>query len=436
MLRDRLSLPGRDLSRRNLCFARRTARARLACALAIAAAALSTAGCRDEAERNAVPHSLAEEAHLPGYTAIRFWGDKDTPAFEDALKHQLIALKAAAAAGKMPEAEKRADVLAISGGGDQGAFGAGYLKGWSERGTRPTFATVTGVSTGALAAPFAFLGPTHDQELKAIYTDNGAKNLYDTRWDLGVFSNALKDTAPLRAMIERYATDAFLDQVAEQYRLGRRLLVSTTNLDEERPVIWDLTAIAASGQPSRRQLFVDLLIASSAVPGIFPPVKIAVRTSDGQMHDELHVDGSVTMQMFFLPPGIKLLETEQEVFGHKRDRNLYALRNGKLYPEFDKSKDTAAALLQRGVQAIVKYQTVYNLRLLENAANDSGTQFRFMGIPRGFDDEAADKFSREQAVKLYESARAAGAKGQWLRQVPETPELTAAPSNSGDRASR
>ena len=391
---------------------------------ALSAVCLLCAACEDSPPRVPVPASVVNSVQVPGYESVRFWGDVDTPAFDAAMTHQYEDLKAAAAAGKLPGVDSNANILAISGGGDKGAFAAGYLKGWSDSGKRPVFGTVTGVSTGALASPFAFLGSSYDDDLKEIYTQNGANQLYEARWDFGLFGNAVKDTKPLKELIEHYADDAFLDALAAQYHLGRRLLVSTTNLDLQRPVIWDMSAIAASGRPDRRELFTNILLASSAVPGVFPPVKIAVVAPDGKKYEELHGDGSVAMQMFFLPPGIKLAQTEGKVFGHTRDRTLYVLRNGKLNPESMVAPEKAIALVQRGVETLVKYQVVYNLRLLQTAAQASQTKFEFMGIPKSFDAPKADKFDVGYAQKLYAAGRDAGLKGEWLTSVPETPELT------------
>src|SRR4029077_12769225 len=166
-----------------------------------------------------------------------------------------------------------ANLLVISGGGDNGAFGAGLLIGWSERGDRPQFNLVTGISTGALTAPFAFLGRDYDSTLREIYTQTGPGDIFTKRDIFAAVSNdAMTDTAPLKAMITRYLDEALIEKIAQEYAKGRLLLVATTNLDQGRPVIWNIGAIAESKQPGARELIVKVLLASAAIPGVFPPV--------------------------------------------------------------------------------------------------------------------------------------------------------------------
>src|SRR5262249_6152797 len=153
--------------------------------------------------------------------------------------------------------------LAISGGGDNGAFGAGLLNGWTRAGTRPTFKLVTGVSTGALIAPFAFLGPAYDETLKMIYTSVSLKDIATERWILDVFfGDAMADTAPLAALVKRTVTQEVLDAIAAEYAKGRMLLIGTTNLDARRAVVWNVTEIAATHRPDALDLVHKILLAS------------------------------------------------------------------------------------------------------------------------------------------------------------------------------
>lgn len=263
--------------------------------LVLAAAALFLEWVSFLPARRPVPAALAETARVPGYTdVIRYWGDEVTPAFNTAITTLYEEIKSLKAQSLGLPLTDKAEFLAISGGGENGAFAAGVAAGWTRHGNRPNFEAVTGVSTGALAAPFVFLGPTYDDELRDIYLKANASDLYVDRGVLGVLGDGLKDTAPLAALIRQHVTDPFLDEIGVQSRLGRRLLVATTNLDAQRPVIWDLTAIAASKAPGRRDLFVSVLLASAAIPGVFPPVRISVVGDDGRTYDELHVDGGVT----------------------------------------------------------------------------------------------------------------------------------------------
>src|SRR3954451_25196070 len=100
------------------------------------------------------------------------------------------------------------DLLGISGGGDNGAFGAGLLNGWTARGGRPTFFLVTGISTGALSAPFAFLGPARDAQLKSVYTDITLADILVRRgYTAAIWDDALADNSPLFRTISRYVNE-------------------------------------------------------------------------------------------------------------------------------------------------------------------------------------------------------------------------------------
>ena len=148
--------------------------------------------------------------------------------------------------------DRNAAVLALSGGADDGAFGAGLMAAWTARGDRPEFQTVTGVSTGALSAPFVFLGPDWDDELRRVYGGFPPDRIFATRFLVDILPRAsAADSAPLAALIAEFVDERFLALVAREHRRGRRLLVQTTNLDAQRAVIWDMGAIAASGAPSQ-----------------------------------------------------------------------------------------------------------------------------------------------------------------------------------------
>lgn len=385
--------------------------------------------------RHPVPKDLVETAKVRGYGAIRFWGDENTKSFDDAMTAQYTQVREAAKAGTMPGALTQANFLSISGGGDKGAFAAGLLQGWTESGKRPVFESVTGVSTGAMAAPFAFLGTAYDHVLKEIYTTTNADQLYDNRWYIGILGNAVKGTAPLKSLIEHYVTDAVLDEIAAQSRIGRRLLVSTTDIDAQRPMIWDLTGIAASGRPDRRKLFVDVLLASAAVPGIFPPVRITVVADDGKTYDELHVDGGATAQMIFTPPEVKLYQFEDKVFSMRRHRTLYVIRNGKLAPEYDPAPENAIVLMGLGVETLVKYQVISNMQLLAIEAKTGRTEFRFDAIPNTVEVGAHKQFSRVFAEELFKIGHDLGRQENWSTSVPDTPELSQTSPAQGSSSS-
>ena len=372
---------------------------------------------------NALPEALLEAAYVPGYEKVRFWGDVYTPAFEDTLIEKNRQVRAAADSGANPCGHTQADFLALSGGGDKGAFAAGVLAGWSARGDRPSFEVVTGVSAGALAAPFAFLGEERDHCLQEIYTEYGASHLYKSRGIRGFFSDALNDTARLDALMKRYVTEAFLDRIAEEHLKGRRLLVLTTNLDAQRQVIWGLSGIALSKRPDRRDLFVSVLRASSALPGVFPPVKINVRGADGRMYDELHVDGGVTAELVFIPPESQILHIEDMFFPKRRQRTLYVIENGKLGPEYNAIDLKILPLALRAVQTMVKYQVIDNLLALALITKTNNGRFFFNAIPPTFTVRPRSHFDREYARQLFAVGREVGLAGKWFSSPPSSPTL-------------
>jgi predicted acylesterase/phospholipase RssA len=195
------------------------------------------------------------------------------------------------------------DYLVLSGGGGNGAFGAGLLAGWTAHGSRPEFQIVSGVSTGALIAPFAFLGPAYDGTLRDVYTRYSTEDLVESRSLLSIVrGDAALSTARLRALIAHYLDDAVIAAIAAEGARGRSLFVGTTNLDAGRPVVWDITRIAAHGTPAARELIYDVILASTAIPGAFPPVMIQVE-AHGLRYDEMHVDGGVTSQLFLASTG-------------------------------------------------------------------------------------------------------------------------------------
>ena len=374
-------------------------------------------------KRNPLPEALHETAVVPGFKYVRHWGDITSPAFEETLKRKARQVLAAAQSGVAPRGLTQADFLAISGGGDKGAFAAGLLKGWSERGTRPTFEVVTGVSAGALAAPFAFLGPSYDDALHEIYTKNGAVELFKSRGILGFFRDALNDTDRLEELIRHYLTPGCLDLIAAEHHKGRRLLVATTNLDAQRQVIWDLSAVAASDRPDRIDLFVKVLRASSAIPGLFPPVRIDVMASDGQMYDELHVDGGVTAELVFVPPEAQILEVEDQVFPERRKRCLYVIENGRLAPEYQAMDMKILQLSLRAVATMVKYQVIDNLMSLALVAKASNGDFFFNSIPATFRDIPTAPFDRAFEERLYAVGHNVGLAGSWASTPPASPKL-------------
>ena len=236
--------------------------------------------------------------------------------------------------------------LAISGGGDNGAR-LWLLVGWTEAGDRPEFQVVTGVSTGALIAPFAFLGPAYDKQLRDLYTTISADDVFTSRGLIGgIFDDAMSDTTPLWNLISKYVDEPLLAAIAREYQKGRMLLIGTTDLDAERGNIWNIGAIAASGHPGALDLIRKILRASSAVPAIFQPVMIDVEL-DGKHYQELHVDGGAFAQMFLYLPSIDIQKIA------KRERKAYLIRNAREDPEWADVERRTLSIAGRAVSTMI-----------------------------------------------------------------------------------
>jgi hypothetical protein len=267
---------------------------RVACPLMGFLALCLVAGCAAITPRNAPPEAAAAHIEPAGFHNIRYWGDDGA---SDAAMFEPGPRIATAASWTRSGARRQLNLLAISGGAEDGAFGAGLLAGWGDAGNRPKFDLVTGVSSGALIAPFAFLGRERDLQLREIFTKYGRRDIFTVNVPSLLQGSALADDRPLSQLIEKYIDRAFIREVARERSRGRVLLIGTTNLDAQRPVLWDMGRIAAEDSPEAVELFRKVLLASATLPGVFAPVRIKVRVADKD-YDELHVDGGVTRQVF------------------------------------------------------------------------------------------------------------------------------------------
>src|ERR1700675_1940849 len=218
------------------------------------------------------------------------------------------------------------NILALSGGGADGAFGAGALVGLTRSALRPQFSVVTGVSAGALIAPYAFLGPDWDDELVEVYTSGRADRLLQSRGLGALFGSSIYSGTPLKQLVDRYATDALIQAVAHEASTGRLLLVATTDVSTGEPVIWDLGSIAMNGGAGARALFRDVLVASASVPGLFPPVVIRVQEQQA-LFEEVHVDGSTTLP-FFVP--LAFVEPPRDAIDPPHGAAVYIIIDGRL----------------------------------------------------------------------------------------------------------
>ena len=265
--------------------------------------------------------------------------------------------------------------------------------GWSEHGDRPEFDLVTGISAGALIAPFAFLGRAHDRELAGLFTTYGADQIYQSNILSGLFGgNALADSAPLARLIEHYVDARFLRRVAEERAKGRFLLVGTTNLDAQRPVYWDMGKIAQKGDARALQLFRQVLLASASIPGIFPPVLIQVEAG-GQLYQEMHVDGGTTREVFFTIADFRFREIDKAI-GRKVQRRLWIIRNGKIEPEYKAMPETTLAIAQRSLETLTKSRGIGDLARMYSRARADNIDYNLAAIPADFDAPHPKPFDR------------------------------------------
>lgn len=363
--------------------------------------------------RDPVPEALVSRSALPGYSHIRYWGD-DGDGLTAAMLEEIAAQQKAA--GLSPSVR---NFLALSGGGSNGAFAAGLLSGWTEAGTRPEFTVVTGVSTGSLIAPFAYLGPPYDQRLSEAYTRITADDVFRRKHVLRVIgSTSAADNTPLRNLVSRYVTDEMVADIARENARGRKLLVGTTNLDAGRPVVWDIGAIAASGMPDRRTLIQDILVASSSIPGVFPPVKIKV-VADGRTFDEMHVDGGTSNQAFMFPSNFSVRAQDAKLRRSGIKRTLFVIRNGRVTPEYDPVKPRLASIVGRSISTLITSQGVGDLyRMYANALRD-GIAFRAIWVPDSFTMQEPAPFDPAYMKALYQVGLEMGRNGiNWATQPP------------------
>jgi Patatin-like phospholipase len=305
--------------------------------LALALCAVALAGC---ASAPRIPYTQQEDAFatVPGFPGARIWADDPTlggtrrsPVTRIATRQQPL-------------------VLALSGGGPDGAFGAGLLTGWSARGTRPQFTIVTGASAGALIAPFAFLGPAYDETLRSVFGSGELANLLQSDVLAGLFGTSLFKTAPLRELIARHVDETILAAVAKEHASGRRLYIVTTNLDAQRTSIWDMGRIAASGNPQALELFRNVMTASASIPGVFSPMLIEVE-SQGRRFAEMHVDGGVTTNVLVVPDSVLVFGTP--LFPPNALPKVYIVMNGKLSPNFDVVRAATLPIVTRAFETSV-----------------------------------------------------------------------------------
>ena len=298
-------------------------------------------------------------------------------------------------------------MLALSGGGANGAYGAGIIVGWTERGDRPAFDIVTGVSTGALAAPFAFLGPDWDDELRAAYTGGGTAGLLSARTLSAFRAPALFSSRVLRALVEQNVTLELLQAIAVEHAKGRRLLVATTNLDSEETVIWDMGVLAAQGEPAL-PLFRDVLVASASIPGVFPPVLIAGLNDGDEVVMDMHVDGGVNTPFLAIPEDLLLWTNPRP---HRSGGALYIVVNGQMGRNAGVTPGRLSGILARTYDSMSKASLRTSLAATAAFASRNGLPMSISAIPDNVSVSSL-KFDTATMEALFELGRARSAAGE------------------------
>jgi predicted acylesterase/phospholipase RssA len=393
-----------------------------ACVLFALCVSIAAGGCATPGRQAAVPRNLESRAEPVALANVRYVvGEAQDmqrlrQEFEDSWARERDWLRSQ---GRTARELPPASFLALSGGGDKGAFGAGLLNGWSATGKRPTFKLVTGISTGALIAPFAFLGPQYDGKLKAFYTNSTRDDLIRMRSLIAALTDdAIADTAPLRAMLKKSIDRSFLDAIAAEHAKGRELWVSTTNLDANRRVIWNMTRIASSRDPRALDLFHDVMIASAAIPGAFPPVMIDVQL-DGKRYQEMHVDGGATAQVFVYPPDFDLAKLAREHDG-ERPRSVYIVVNNRIDAEWAQTERRAITIAERAITSLIHTQGIGDLYRIYLTAMNDGMDFNLAYIPPDFTQQPGELFDMSFMRALFETGSRMGAQeGFWKKHPPD-----------------
>ncbi len=363
-------------------------------------------------------------AQIPGIPDARYWADASAKDFEPVIHMERMA-RVAAQMGTM-------DFLAISGGASDGAFGAGILAGLTEHGTRPNFVFVSGVSAGALIAPLAFLGPAYDERLTQAWTSGIAEKIGEGGILSLLFSQESRRLA-LYELVSSFVDEDMLHRIAEEHRRGRRLVVVTTNLDAQRPVVWDLGAIAASGSPDALELFRNVLTASASIPGAFAPTLIEVE-ANGHRFNELHVDGGATMQIFTVPESILAHGLPATAKVQDLPSHFYIIVNNRLKPEFEVVEGSAFPVLARSLSSLIKTHARLTLVATREFTRAHQIGFNLTYIGDDFPAEPKPSFETPYMRAVYRYGYKKAVEGSpWSQEVPFVNGPVAPPRQQAQR---
>ena len=371
-------------------------------------------GCSALERKSAVPAQALNKAQISGLPSVRYL--ISTQAGVDSFVNDVIALEKSRGKNAFTG---DANYLALSGGGDDGAFGAGLLVGWTKQGSRPAFNLVTGISTGALIAPFAYLGKDYDAMLESVYTSIQPKDVYTVRGILSaVFSDGLADSAPLYQLISRYVDENFLKKIADEYNTnGRWLLIGTTNIDAGQPVIWNMGRIASIANPEALELFRRIMLASASIPGAFPPVMFDFLL-DGQAFQEMHVDGGASTQVFLYPSSAASKAKELGI-ERRKNRQAYIIRNSRLDPRWSETERRTLSVAGKAIAQLIQTQGIGDLYRIYNTAQNDDVGFNLAYIGSDFNEAHNEEFDTKYMNALFQYGYAHAIKGYpWSKYPP------------------
>ena len=331
--------------------------------------------------------------------------------YSDVLPGYAVPLNHKTTADRLPCPDNKLNVLLISGGGSNGAFTAGVINGWADNKTMPKFNLVAGVSTGALQATAAFIGPEEGKKIvKNAYTTITKEDVVSEYW-LPLFHNSISSAEPLKQQLEKYVTDEVIDKVAHEYRRGRRLYVATTDLANRRVVVWDLSKLAAAEVAERYDLYRKVLLAAAAVPGFYPPVSFDV-TIDGRSYCQYHTD--LTTKSLFLAPWMLKQFAADKV-------DVYAIVNHQLFlSEPREVSDNIPGMIMAMVKDALKARAYFGLKETKDIALKCKARYCYIVIPPELELEHNElDFDPEDMQKLYDSGyKSVGAPDSWRSEIP------------------
>ncbi|MBO9662844.1 patatin-like phospholipase family protein [Dokdonella sp.] len=381
--------------------------------------------CSTLPRTDALPKSEADAAAIPGIPNARYWLDSDiVPFARSAIGDIGRARTAFAQSGTTAQALPPAAILAISGGGENGAFAVGLLEGWTAHGDRPQFRVVTGVSAGALIAPFAFLGPSYDAQLHDAILSIGREKLFRSRGVFGLLSDGFADNQPAIEFVAKYMTPDVLRAVAAEYAKGRALMIGTTEMDSGRAVTWNMGAIAASGAPNALDLFRKVMVASASIPGAVSPVMIDVE-ANGKRYQEMHVDGGVNAQVFTYPS--TMLAVMQELTGepYRGAIQVYVILNWKVAPEWSVTPRSTLAIGGRALGMLLQRQSVADLDRIYRTAHQDGADYNLAAIGADFQYPKHKRFDPKYMNDLLGYGYRLGSAGYAWKKTPPRPDAPA-----------